>query len=99
VAHPVIPAAWRLRSGGLWFEASQGKQFMKPYLQNNQSKMDWSVAQVVERLLCKSVPSCLGHTPFQSQTCISAVDSRGRSQTLRALTVCEQSLAQILVTL
>jgi hypothetical protein len=32
----------RLRSGGSRFEASRGKYFARPYLQNNQSKMDWS---------------------------------------------------------
>jgi hypothetical protein len=32
----------RLRSGGSRFEASRGKYFARHYLQNNQSKMDWS---------------------------------------------------------
>jgi hypothetical protein len=44
VAYPVILATWRLRlegSGRSWFKVSLGKQFARPHLQNNQSKMDW----------------------------------------------------------
>jgi hypothetical protein len=36
----------------LRFEASPSKLFIRPYLQNNQSKMDWSRLKV-ECLLCK----------------------------------------------
>jgi hypothetical protein len=38
---PVILATSRLTLGGWRFEASPGKQFYRPHLQNNQSKMDW----------------------------------------------------------
>jgi hypothetical protein len=31
----------RLRSGELWLEASPGKYFARPLLQNNLRKMDW----------------------------------------------------------
>jgi hypothetical protein len=33
----------RLRLGGSTFEASPGKKFRRPYLQNNQSKVDLEV--------------------------------------------------------
>jgi hypothetical protein len=46
----VIVAAWRLRLGGLWFEFSLDKYFVRPYHQNNQRKMTGSVSQC---LLCK----------------------------------------------
>jgi hypothetical protein len=39
---PVIYVLGRLRSRESWFEASLGKYFSRPHLQNNQSKMDWS---------------------------------------------------------
>jgi hypothetical protein len=39
---PVILATWEAENGrGSWFKASLGKQFARPHLQNNQSKMDW----------------------------------------------------------
>jgi hypothetical protein len=36
-----------------WFEASLGKYFARPYLQNNQSKWSGDMTQMIERLLCK----------------------------------------------
>jgi hypothetical protein len=39
---PIILAIWETEIGGSPFEASQGKQFTRLHLPNNQSKMDTS---------------------------------------------------------
>jgi hypothetical protein len=39
--------------GRLQFEASLGKKFVSPHLQKSRVKWTGSVAQAVERLLCK----------------------------------------------
>jgi hypothetical protein len=42
---PVIPAPQKTEMEGLNFEASPGKYFKRPHLQNNQNKMDkWQSA-------------------------------------------------------
>jgi hypothetical protein len=43
----------RLRLGGSWFEASPGKEFSRPHLQNTIAKWTGGVAQIVELLFCK----------------------------------------------
>jgi hypothetical protein len=56
VAHACNLSYLRGSDRGSRFEASLGKWFVRPHLQNNQDKMDWrygGVAQVVECLLCK----------------------------------------------
>jgi hypothetical protein len=56
----------RLRSGGSLFEASPGKSFTRPYLQNNQSKMDlrYDSSRRVTALQAQSLKS----TPNPTQT-------------------------------
>jgi hypothetical protein len=52
VAHTCILAIWEADTKRIT-AASLSKQFLRPHLQSNQSKMDWSVDQGVECLLCK----------------------------------------------
>jgi hypothetical protein len=55
VAHVHKPNYLEAEIGGLWFEASQGKYFLRPpHLQTNQSKMDWGCGSS-ECLLCFAI--------------------------------------------
>jgi hypothetical protein len=54
---PVILATQRQRSGGLWFEASQGKQFERPYLKKKKKNHKNGLVEWLKVLALNSNPS------------------------------------------
>jgi hypothetical protein len=50
---PVTLAAWEVKSGGLQFETSLGKHFMRSPSLKIEHKWTGDVAQVVECMFCK----------------------------------------------